>query len=131
MNVWDYVTEAPEHDKGINFWVDGDRMYPDMIDHIQEILFMGARGRDFLDKAGYTGTAIEKQYWRQAGRLPPSVWQMAKEAPVENMNPEHRQRRAEALTLARLWFTEMLHHAVNYEYLPFRIKSGPHKTFRP
>lgn len=132
MNVTTMVTTVPgAPDREHSFVIAAHDLYPAMIKEILDIIKEGgeeARARvrgDRLDK-----TPIFSQYLPRALRAPSMAWEMALEAPSADMTEEGLAMRAEALEIARLWFTELLHCSVHNEPMAFQITSTPDKKYR-
>ena len=92
----------------IAFEVDPKVMYPAMIKHILAVL----NGQEQMT------SSREAQYRTRAARLPQAVWDNALQ-PASGFAPGSPERvnRAEALEIARLWFTTLMKEKYGRVYL--------------
>lgn len=134
MNVRAFV-EKNERGKIIGyshqFKAEADVIYPAMIEEILDTIKDGGEtARSIVRGARLDKTPIFSQYLPRALRVPAVAWEMALQEITDDMSDESLEMRAEALTVARLWFTELLHCSVHNEPMIFRIISKPDKKYR-
>jgi hypothetical protein len=102
-------------DDRVAFEIGPGVLYPEAIADIRALLASGYLPQA-KTKAGMDALMI---LHTQAKRVPAEAWDMALSA--EPPLPERGEIRAMALELARLWFTEKLHQAVDYKPMALRI----------
>lgn len=109
MNVMEIARPEKRDDGRLGFVVEPGEMYPATVDHIVTRLKVQAR----------PGGALTVLY-DQASQLPVEAWQWALR-PLADCPAGAREARAEALEIARLWFTETLHQAVSQQAIGLHI----------
>jgi hypothetical protein len=82
------------------FNIDPGDLYPPALAHVKEALA--------FDKPD----GALAQEWDHAQMLPPDIWDRAATEAREDFDDEGLAARAEALEIARRWFTELLHRSV-------------------
>lgn len=68
-----------------------------------------------------TPNPITRIYLPRVRRVPQGAWEMALQPMSEDLSPENKEARAEALELARLVFTEMLQQTLDGQPLAIRL----------
>lgn len=109
MNVMEIARPEERADGRLGFVVEPGEMYPAAIAHICQRLEVQAR-------PGGTLTVL----YDQASQLPAEAWEWALR-PLAACPDGARGARAEALEIARLWFTETLHQAVSQQAIGLHI----------
>ena len=112
LPIFEMVKSTPGEEDQLSFTIDPNVLYPLSIQHIRETL--AAHGKQTGVMAGYLSTA---------SMLPDRVWSLAL-TPANRVEWPDRALRAQALELARLWFTETLHRAVNEQPMKIQITRG-------
>ncbi len=120
MNVFEYA--VPEKREGADrewYAIEPGKMYPAMIAEIQDVLATG--------RAVPASLALHRN---EAQALPEFAWGLALKPRSEFNGPEPAvtdllKLRAEALNVARRWFTEMLHTAIGYKPMCVHILKDP------
>jgi len=132
MNVRDLVAAAPgAPDREHSFMIADHDLYPEMIKEILTTIAEGGeKAREIVRGNRFDKTPIFAQYLPRALLVPHAAWEMALQEPTDDMTDEGLAMRAEALEVARLWFTELLHCSVHHEPMAFRITTTPDKPFR-
>lgn len=109
MDIFKIATEDKERNKRQNernwFNVDPATMYPAMIEFVQAQLAEGKQGDGI----------IRSQYYPAAQALPAEAWALALMPRDEVTRKADIEARANALEIARLWFTELLHRALRWQ----------------
>ena len=108
LDVFKIAKQVERDDDRVGFEVEPREMYPEAIAHVVEATGGPRPG-------GVLGT-----YWDRAKQLPPAAWELALRTRDE-CDAEQLAARAEALEIARLWFTEMLHAAINHKPMGLHI----------
>jgi len=151
MDIRSLVTEVEDEDSTFDFIVDPSVMYPAMIEEILEIIesgdirsatqVLGDRAVADLPedyppqvKAAVRDWAtdrspIVRMYLPKALSLPEDAWESALSSASDDMPAEQRSARAEALEVARAWFTELLHVSIEYKPMSIQILAGDY-TYR-
>jgi hypothetical protein len=110
MNVQKMVRDLENPELGrTGFEIVPDDLYPQTIQFIV----------DTLKKQAGVGEGL-RQLYNRAALLPKTAWAVALK-PGAGFSPNLRKVRAEALTIARLWFTEMLHASIGHTPMHLRI----------
>lgn len=132
MNVTAMVTKLePTQEREHNFEISSADLFPAAIDEILETIKEGGeKAREIVRGNRLDKTPVFSQYLPRALRLPAGAWEMAKQEPTTDMTEETLAIRAEALEVARLWFTELLHSAVHNEPMRLRIVKAPGNPHR-
>lgn len=108
MDIFDIVTEDVERnqrEKERNWYIANPTdLYPAAIAYIQSQLAEGKQGDGI----------IRSQYYPAAAALPVRAWQLAL-MPRSEVSAKEIEVRAQALEIARLWFTELLHRALRWK----------------
>lgn len=140
----------PSELEDVDFEVSASDIYPGMIAEIQGMIADGenearqkmlphlfgdeVEGFTALQKKGMMEVAnqspIARVYLGRAMMVPQGAWEMALQPVSEEMSQENREARAEALEVARLWFTELLHMSVDYRPMSLRITKDEGNTYR-
>lgn len=94
----DAEAEARHADGATWYQLEPGRVYPAILRHIEEA----------LDREAVAPDGALAPLWSAAGRLPREAWQWAR-IPKHKCPAEYAPFRAQALEIARLWFTELLH----------------------
>ena len=94
----DPEAEARHADGSTWYKIEPGRVYPAILRHIEEA----------LDREAVAPDGALAPLWSAAGRLPREAWQWAR-IPKHRCPAEDAPFRAQALEIARLWFTELLH----------------------
>jgi hypothetical protein len=151
MDVRALVTEVEDDDSTFDFIIDPDVMYPAMIEEILEVIESGDY-RTAVEMMGDKAVAdlpedsppqvkaavrswatdrspIVRMYLPKAMTLPKDAWEAALAPASDAMASEQREARAEALELARMWFTELLHVSIEYKPMSIQILAGDY-TYR-
>jgi hypothetical protein len=97
------------------FDIDPNKMYPATVAHIVGV----------LDKQAQPDGALQQEYVK-ALALPAEAWAVAL-ASKADCAPELVEARAEALTIARRWFTEILQSAVGGPINPHITKNEKYR----
>jgi hypothetical protein len=109
MNIFEIITEDTERNQreGERNWytTNPNALYPAAIEYIQ----------DQLDKERYGDGVIRSQYYPTAAALPAKAWSLAMIPRDEVTETTEVELRAQALELARVWFTELLHRALRWK----------------
>jgi hypothetical protein len=96
------------------------KVYPATIKEITRRLALEEPPARFVQAGGEIRDNPLRDLFIRAGALPPQAWDHALAA-RENFPPRAREARAEALEIARLWFTEVLHQQIDYAPLGVHI----------
>ena len=116
LNVYDHVKVEERTRRGVTsdwFVVDQDTMYPATILYILENIRLGKKHDGVVEK-----------YLDHAKLLDERAWELAL-GPPNQAEPDERDKRAEALEIARLVFTELLHRTCSNSiqmYFPRNLK---------
>lgn len=145
-------------DDRLSFEVNASDIYPMMVFNIKSMIDQGLyRYKLLFEQRGLMNETIFQMYVPTAIRLEPIAWKLALMSPervegylhgdsvdtgvlgvverderdrISQINSTHMQMRAQALEIARLWFTELLHESVGYKPMRLRIKADKNRTFR-
>lgn len=108
MDIFNIVTEDTQRnqrEKERNWFIANPaELYPAAIAHIQDRLAAGDPGDGI----------IRSQYYPAAAVLPPRAWELAL-TPRAEVSAKDIELRAQALEIARRWFTELLHRALRWK----------------
>jgi len=107
------VTESKDWAGGLegpSFEADPDTIYPATIAHI----------RAQLQIEGWAAPEHLRTHFEVAKGIADDVWEMALAAKTD-VQPAHHASRAEALEVARRWFTAALHVSIGNAPMNFRI----------
>jgi len=103
--------QEPEAEMGTRFEIEPSVMYPATIDRIVDVLAFGKVPLELMDLHAVFGVnplAAAEQLITRARKVPAWSWQDAL-APKDEVGPGPRiADRAEALEIARLWFTQAM-----------------------
>lgn len=133
MNTLELLRHAKMQsaDSKWDYFIASEVLYPGMIAKIRDVLNDGPElARAKLRAEGLADTPILRQYLPRAERIPADIWNLALEEPHTHQTQETLDLRKEVLEVARLWFTELLHKAHNYNPLSLRILKAPDNIFR-
>lgn len=99
------------------FAVARDKMYPAMLDYMQERITAYPRWQ--------TPHGSLAQYYTQARTLPAEAYQLALDSDGPGgLTDEQQALRRTALEGARLWFTQLLHLSVGLRPMVLRLEGG-------
>ena len=116
MDVLKVVSQDTERNKRQPerdwYKVEPGKMYPAMIEFIVEQ----------LDNENEGDGIIRSQYYPAARSLPPNSWELALVPRQEVTKQTDLALRAQALELARIWFTELLHRSLRWQALGVKEK---------
>lgn len=117
MDVFAIATpeDRPDAPDYTAYVVDPEMLYPETVNHILSVLGIGTIPAGAL-----------RQYYLEAQRLNLSAWDLAL-TPLEACPAAQRIDRAQALELARLWFTELLHEAHGGPVLVHILANGKYR----
>ena len=118
LNVFEIAVRVDPTNEGFEnrFDIDPAKMYPATIAHIVGV----------LEKQAMPDGALQQEY-PKAAALPAAAWEAALVSKDE-CTPEEIGVRAEALQIARRWFTEMLHRAVGGSLNPHFTKDEKYRA---
>ena len=94
--------------------------YPKTIAHIRERIANAAPPDRYISVGGSIRENPLLTLYGRALEVPAQSWDHALE-PGDNYPPKARANRAEALEVARLWFTEELHQKLDYAPMGLHI----------
>lgn len=119
----------PTTDGRRSFICDPGIIYPSTIQHIRQVIASPNLPielyQDFSPPE-IDPRAVARDYQAKARTLPVRAWDLALLPRQDLRSPEDESLRAEALTLARLWFTQALHVAISGNPLMLRILKDDH-----
>lgn len=115
IRVFELVTEIAPCD----FEIEPGVLYPAAVEHIKECLAQNIRGDG----------VIKDVYFPQAQALPAEAFALAL-TPRGDVDAGDLETRAQALELARVWFTEMLHRAVGGDGTQMRLHILKDEAYR-
>lgn len=133
MNPMDYC--HPSEDENLDYEVDSGLMYPVIIRLLQSEDGQNEIRSDSIGWVGQHGNPILSMYLPRAQRLAQGAWGMAMQPMTGDdddfiMPSENRALRAEALELARLVYTEMLHQSLGGGALAIRLTKDDNYRIR-
>ncbi len=134
VQVWEHPHKRQMEKAGYKhfFMIPASILYPTMIEEILQIIKEGEeKARELIRGNRLEKTPIFSQYLSQALRVHNVGWQAALAAPFDEMAEDVKQHRDSALTVTRLWFTELLHTAVHNAPMVFRIMRDEENRYRP
>lgn len=105
-------------------------VYPEVIERIQEVIKSGELPQELVDNASpaeIDPRGVARMYLSRAKAVDAAGWKYALQAREKFTDPEKILLRAEALEIARLWFTQALHVQVGGNGTPL----GVHWTNSP
>lgn len=100
--------EKQSGDNRLWYIVNPHEIYPATIERIQEVLQTG-QAPELVDPTSTAPNGVESLYIQEARSIPESAWRWALEDRGNFTDPKTIALRAQALDLARRWYTQALH----------------------